>query len=238
MYLGNNQNADPRYRCMNHLATCPTDAALDLIEISFRVINGDFARKFDRLQREDAGITQLADDAIEELNQRFQQHAIGYRFEGTLVRIDSEEIHAEVVKPALNVLAAARFAGANAEYHSAHDHYRNSRYEETLIDCLKAFESTMKVICDENGWKFPSDATAKHLVATIVENGLIPAYLLAEFTALRSVLESGVPTIRNKAAAHGQGSELRAVPSYLAAYCLHLTAANILLLSEADRSKG
>ena len=56
----------------------------------------------------------------------------------------------------------------------------------------------------------------------------------SHFTGLRSTLESGVPTVRNKLSGHGQGAEEINVPDYIAAYALHLTASNILLLAKAD----
>ena len=47
-------------------------------------------------------------------------------------------------------------------------------------------------------------------------------------------MEAGVPTIRNKTSAHGQGTEKVSVPEHIVAYALHLTASNILLLARAD----
>ena len=50
----------------------------------------------------ESGIEQDPDDAVEELNHRFKEHAIGYQYlEGELVRVDSQFAHAEIVKPAL-----------------------------------------------------------------------------------------------------------------------------------------
>lgn len=46
--------------------------------------------------------------------------------------------------------------------------------------------------------------------------------------------EAGVPTVRNKLGGHGQGAEQIEVPDYVAAYALHLTATNILLLVNAE----
>lgn len=53
-------------------------------------------------------------------------------------------------------------------------------------------------------------------------------------SALRSLLESGVPTIRNKLGGHGQGEEIRHVSQHHASYALHLTASNILFLSDME----
>jgi len=178
------------------------------------------------------------DEAIQELNDRFRQHGVGYSFEPSLhkiVRIDSQFTHAEVVKPALSILAEKRFRAANEEFAKAHQHYREGRYQECIADCLKAFESTMKVICATHKWRFDSGDTAKALIKTCFDHELIPGYLEAQLASLRTLLESGVPTVRNKTSGHGQGESYRTIPRHLAAYALHLTASNILFLSECQR---
>ena len=109
------------------------------------------------------------------------------------------------------------------------------RYEEAIGGCLKALESTLKIICHRRGWQFDGEKhTAKALIEIVFEKGLIPDYLQSQFGALRSALESGVPTIRNRAGGHGAGVKRREVPGYLASYTLHLTAAAILFLAEAE----
>jgi hypothetical protein len=47
-------------------------------------------------------------------------------------------------------------------------------------------------------------------------------------------LESGIPTVRNKTSGHGQGASYSQIPAHLAAYALHLSAANILFLSASE----
>ncbi|HLY25086.1 MAG TPA: hypothetical protein VKQ72_02025, partial [Aggregatilineales bacterium] len=86
------------------------------------------------------------------------------------------------------------------------------------------------------GWTFNSTDTASALIAVCFNNGIIPGYLQSQFNALKSSLESGVPTVRNKTSGHGQGTQPITVPPYLAAYLLHLTATNILLLADADKA--
>jgi hypothetical protein len=237
-YLGDDRHDDPMAQCQKHLGMGTVDDALDIIELSFRAIDL-VARKLPDYQRAQAGMTQSADDGIAELNARFKEHSIGYQYEiGILIRMDSEFLHAEVVRPALQLLNESGFAGVEAEFLKAHEHYRAGRTEETLTECLKAFESTIKTVCDLRRWRYLPTATAKDLVAIVFEKGLLPDFMLSKFTALRSVLESGVPTIRNRTAGHGQGSEVRTNPRYLAGYVLHLTAANILLLVEAHKAKA
>ena len=60
--------------------------------------------------------------------------------------------------------------------------------------------------------------------------------LASHFSGLRSVLESGLPTVRNKQGGHGQGENPVVIPSYLAAYALHLAASNIVMLLEAHKA--
>ena len=210
-----------------------SEKALDLIEISFRFIEV-YARDNSYRHYSQSSIT--ADDAIKDLNLRFLEHGVGYKYEsGMLIRIDSELVHAEVVRPTLNLLRAKEYKGANEEFLKAHEHYRHQRYQECMNECLKAFESVMKAICHERKWQYNQKDTAKVLIDTCFKNGLIPHFLESHFTALRSSLESGVPTVRNKMSGHGQGVQPNAVPAYMAGYLLHLTATSILLMVEAEK---
>lgn len=213
-----------------------TERALDVVELCFKVIN-TFIRD-NRTYQYNTVREINPDDAVSELNERFKEHGIGYQFESNeIIRVDSEFIHSEAVKPTLTVLRGAGFKGANEEFLVAHEHYRHGRHKECLVDCLKAFESTMKAICKARGWATQSGDTAKALIATCLSNGLLPPYLESQFSSLRSLLESGVPTVRNKNGGHGQGVDPVVVPEYLARFALNLTATNILFLAEANAGK-
>ena len=132
---------------------------LDAVELSFRLID-NATRNYGFLQRDNA--SKLADDAIEELNARFQEHGVGYRFEESeVVRVDSELLHAEATKPALVLLRAPEYAGAQAEFLRAHEHYRHGRAKEALAECLKSLESVMKSICAKRKWAHDPNATSK-----------------------------------------------------------------------------
>lgn len=177
------------------------------------------------------------DDAISEINGRFQEAGVGYQYVSRkIIRVDSQIIHKEVVLPALNLLSEAEYKGANIEFLSAHEHYRKQEYEYCLDDCLKAFESVMKVVCHKKGWDYQATDTAKKLIDIIFSNNLIPQHHQSQFTALRGILESGIPTIRNKHGGHGRGVQTRVIPDYLAAYQLHQTAATILFLIQAEKN--
>lgn len=100
------------------------ERCLDIIELSFYVID-TYVRQNRFSFEKEGGATQEPDDAIEELNARFKEFGIGYQFEaGKLARIDSQFIHSEAVKPVLHLLGKdEKYAGANNEFLSAHEHY-------------------------------------------------------------------------------------------------------------------
>ena len=215
----------------NFVLTTEVEKVLDVIEISFSVTD-----EVRRAQMSVPGFPLGPDESVAELNARFREHGIGYQFEseiGKVVRVDSELLHQEVVKPALRLLKASHFAGAEKEFHTAHEHYRHQRFQESINESLKALESTMKVICKRKRWSFREGDTASKLIQIVFDRGLIPNYLQSQFNGLRTILEGGVPTIRNRDGGHGTGATPRQVPSHLAAYALHLTASAIVFLAEA-----
>jgi len=218
------------------------EKCLDIIEISFRIIENYVDKNYYNYQQSTTS-SQKPDDAIEELNKRFKETGIGYEFSsGELIRIDSQLIHAEVVKPVLTLLKTNKlYGGANQEFLKAHENYRHKRYKECLVECLKAIESLMKGICKQHSWEFKESDPAKKLINVCLEKKLVPEYLQNQFSSLRILLESGVPTIRNKEGGHGQGAEVSTVPEHFASYTLHLTASNLLFLMQCNEqltSKG
>lgn len=207
---------------------------LDIVELSFRCID-QIPRKFDYLKLRNA--SEIADAAIAELNHRFKEHGIGFQFiEGEIVRVDSELLHSEAVKPALRLLNEKNYQGAQQEFLSAYEHYRHGKHKEALNDCLKSFESTMKAICDKRKWSYQPNATAKTLIEVCFNNDLIPSFWQQQFNSLRSMLESSIPTGRNKLSGHGQGTTPTAVPDYLVAYMLHMTASTLVFLTTAEKN--
>ena len=210
------------------------EKALDAVEVSFNVID-QFTRGYDYLRRSDASAR--ADQAINELNNRFKEHGIGYQFVPPhIVCVNSELIHSEVVKPALRLLNQQNYKGVQEEFLKAHEHYRKGNSKEALTECLKAFESTMKVICDKRGWNYDKNATSRPLIQTCFDNELIPSFWQQHYASLRSLLESSIPTGRNRLGAHGQGTNRISVPDHLVAYMLHMTASAIVFLAEAEKS--
>ena len=230
-YLGGDKRT-PMNDCIHYLKTEEnTDFRLDLVEISFTHINTLQNLRDSVLTI--LQITQDPDSAISELNERFRNAAFGYRFEnGQIVRIDSELVHAEIVKPSLVLLSDKRFSAPQGEYLTAHGHYRSGHFGDAVTNANNAFESTMKVICDIKGWQYSKGDRASDLIKIMRHNCLLPEYTEKAFDAFLSTLQHGLPTVRNNAGGHGKGNA-PATPQHLAAYAMHLAAANIVLLVEA-----
>jgi hypothetical protein len=216
------------------LNTDDVERALDVVELAFRYAEASIKDDFDYKQWSQRGMA--VEDGIQELNYRFKEHGVGYCYEnGRIIRIDSEYAHSEIVKPTLLLLSEGHYKGAMQEYLSAHEHYRHRRNKEAINDCLKAFESTMKTICERKKWKYSPTDTAKRLLVICFENQLVPSYLQSEITSLRSLLESGIPTVRNKTSGHGQGPEPVLAEDEITAFALNTSAAAILLLGSLAR---
>jgi hypothetical protein len=202
---------------------------LDIIELSFKLID----TKVRGMRREWAymNITQYPDQAISELNQRFREHGIGYQYiEGKIIRVDSDYIYKEAVKPAVNLLFSEGFEGASEEFMKAHEHFRKGNDKEAVTEAEKAFESVMKTICNKLKWELPNKQNANLLIKILIDNNLIPFWLE------NSML--GLPTLRNKLTAHGQGEKSVKIPRHKVAYALHLCATNIVFLIEAFKEKS
>ena len=219
---------------MSFLSENDSERQLDVVELSCRVID-NVTRDYRHLRRHNAD--QIADDALLEINQRFREHGLGYEYsDGEILRIDSAFVHEDAVKPALVVLRGPMYAGAQEEFLKAHEFYRHNNGKEALSNCLKCLESVLKAICKKRSWQYPPNATSSALLQLVFDKGLIPQFWQQHFSALRSTIESGVPTARNRLGGHGQGDAVIEIPSYLVSYVLHSTAAAVLFLANSEQA--
>ncbi len=200
--------------------SCNHEMALDLTEvIVFRINHLDGSK-------------------IEEINYRLREAGMGYQFEaGRLTRVDSQLVHQEVVKPALALLSHPGFPGVEEEFLNAHAHYRAGQNKEAVSMAANALESTFKAVFDSKGWAYPTGSGISDLAKVAKSNGLWPEYLDKSLDQLLATLQSGLPKIRDNDASHGQGSNPKEVPAYLAAYALHLAASKIVFIVSAANAK-
>ena len=138
-----------------------------------------------------------------------------------IIRVGNQVAHRTAIKPALALLSAPVFREANKEFLGALEDYRHEDYQDSVVKCGSAFESVMKVICEQNGW--PVGRNAGKLLNTVLSKTDLPGFLkqpLIQIGAIRNELGG----------AHGAGMEPRDVPPHLAQYTINLTASAILLL--------
>ena len=227
LFLANNQYDDPEDDFLKfYFKEDDFEKVIDAIELICKFIDYKIRKNpWDYSQRFNP------DQALIEINERFKEHGIGYSYEnGEIIRIDSTFVHSEITKPTIALLWNEKFSGANEEYMKAHDHYLHGRNKECLHDCLKSFESVLKTICKEKKWQFNQSDTSKKLIKICFENELVPSFTQNQFTSLQNLLESGIPTIRNKLGGHGQGTEKITVDDIMTRYALNLTGSNIIFL--------
>jgi hypothetical protein len=176
--------------------------------------------------------------AIDEINERFKRHGIGYQYSyGKIVKLDNQLLHSEAVDRTFQLLADPGYANVSEEYQTAHEHFRFGRNADTLSWSLKAFESVMKVVADQNGWAYAAGATAKPLIDLLFANHFFPPFSQTAMTGIRSFLESSIPTIRNKKGGHGSGSVVNQVPDSLAQYMLYITGSTINWIVEIQAER-
>lgn len=205
------------------------DKVIDVIELSFKLMGSKVPRE--------VGVHWIkSKEAIQELNARFEEHAIGFEFvNNEIIRKDSQFIHAEITKKALELLFESGFQGASEEFLKAHKHYREGSFKEAVNDSLKSFESTMKTICSKRGWEYNTGDSAKKLIQIMLDKNLVPNFLETHMSGVRNTLEAGLPVVRNKNSGHGQGEIAVEIPRSLAQYSLNLAATNIVFLVERFR---
>lgn len=205
---------------------------LDLLDYTFTVIVSNEAV---------ANIVgkEKIDRAIEELNYRLKQHSLGYEFvNGNLIVKTNEQIHREIIKPALYLLHNEMFRGAEEEYFRAFDCFREGKNKDAILNAIKAFESVIKTICEKLKYPYNKDNdTAKQLLQHLSDNNFYPKYLENHLTGIRITLESGAPTLRNKKAGHGQGTEVSSVSDEYVEYALNLVATNMVFLVKLFNQK-
>lgn len=212
------------------------DDVIDIIELSFRIIDAIHEHNHIGYLKQ-SGIKISAADAVAELNCRFREHGVGYQYEnGKIVRVDRQFLHAEVIKPALVLLHEPDFKAANADFMLAHEHYREGKHKDAVVAAQRAFEATLKAICDGLAVPVKAGDRVSDLIKAVRGAGVLPDYMDAGFDTYVAMLKTGLPGVRNNAGGHGEAPGAPPVPSYVAAYAIHMAASNIVLCLEAYKA--
>jgi hypothetical protein len=225
---------EPYVDCMEYLQRSnDVDGILSFIELCARVMANFASEPGLRYGDEDPA------EGLVELNERFLRAGVRYQFEnGQIIRVDGQYVHAEVVKDALRLLSEPGFREANAEFMKAHCHLREGNLRDCNTAALRTMENVLKVICDARGWSYQKGDTVERLIAVVGRQRLFPDYLGGYFDNLIGAMKGGVPKIRDRQGGHGAAPGDDPVPDHIAAFALHLTAANIVMLVKAHQAQA
>lgn len=198
---------------------------------------GDFLDEY--FQDKQEHFLNLQKKYVDDLNQRFRQHNLGYELvNGQIIRKESELLVQETIIPAFALLKDNRFSSAEDEMQKAFRFRRAGENAEAILNAAKAFESVMKVICSEMGYEYDADKdTAKNLISHLEKNAFYPPSLNNHIANIRTTLESALPTVRNKKSGHGAGTASTYISDAFADYALHLAATNIVFLVDLFNEK-
>lgn len=225
--------------CLEFIKKTNILGLLDFIEVALFCIN--------EYNKNNNGWIDL-NSGIKDLNHRFLENNLGYEIvDYRIIRVDRKFTHKEIIKPAINLLNEEEFKTVNDEFIAAHIFYKdafskenpNEYFKNAIVNCNKAFESIMKIICENNIEKLPNyndRHTANELINDLIACGIIPTYLGNTlhgmkniFKGMKTALESGLPVIRNKSG-HGLGNSEETISEEYVTYAMNLAATNIVLL--------
>ena len=151
-----------------------------------------------------------------------------------IIRKDSEVTFTEIIEPTITLTYNELFENVNIDFVNAIKEYQTGDNKDCIVKLLRAFESTLKIICDGKGWEYNETDRCSKLINICFDNDLVPQEMKSEFTSLDSLLRSGILPVRNNYAGHGEGGEERLVEDYLARYAINVTGSCILFVIEAS----
>ncbi|PHS34631.1 MAG: hypothetical protein COA92_01685 [Sulfurovum sp.] len=172
------------------------------------------------------------ENIVNDVNTIFYKYSLGYQIDtikNQIMRVDSKIIYKETTTKVLHLLNDTKFENADDEYREAYEKFKSADYENVLVEANKAFETTMKIICELKGYGLPKKHTASALIAHLKMNDFIENFQTDKFNGLAKTLES-VSIVRNNQGGHGQGAIKRDLHTMYAEYALQVTASNIILL--------
>lgn len=209
----------------------------EVLEILLNLEDRECIYAFELIMREFVELYSPTDfrnveDFISKVNKMFLENSFGYEFVSEhLIKVDRQFTHQEIRMDAIQLLHEVEFESASIEYMQAFTDYRHGNLKSAITNAGKAFESTMKIICEKMGYPYRQGDNAKKLISILMDKEFIPSYLQTHFSGLNNTIESGLPTVRNKFS-HGDGAIEVEVTGKVVRYALNLCATNIVLLVE------
>ena len=180
-------------------------------------------------------IEEFINNVQKSINTCFKDSSMGYEMVNCqIIRKDSEVTFTEIIEPTITLTYNELFENVNIDFVNAIKEYQTGDNKDCIVKLLRAFESTLKIICDGKGWEYNETDRCSKLINICFDNDLVPQEMKSEFTSLDSLLRSGILPVRNNYAGHGEGGEERLVEDYLARYAINVTGSCILFVIEAS----
>lgn len=176
------------------LANVYTPHLFDLIELQYEELSDDAENGKGGFHRE--------------INEALREHDIPWLLvDGRLIKIDPGQFEQDLKLKALSEMKELK--DADPLYQGAYDELRKAvgflgrgDYAEAVINAEKSYESVLKVICGPGS----ETEAASVLVKRLLETDKLPLPEGLKPEAFQSNVLMSLPTIRNKAAAHGSGA--------------------------------
>lgn len=188
--------------------------------------------------------TSFFEDNLRHINEIFREYSVGYEFSkgvGNKVlgaKIDSKYLHKTATKKSMKLLYDLNFEGPLEEFDDAIEALDNKDTDKAITEALKAFESTMKAILQKLGYQYDQKWAAKDLIKACVDADVIPKNLDSFSSGIRTILESGLPTIRNMPGpTHGTGLDPKDIERSYAQFAVNLCGSYLVFLIERYEEK-
>ncbi|BAV05412.1 cytoplasmic protein [Filimonas lacunae] len=163
------------------------DRVVDIIELCFRSIGREQLLN----KRKELVYTYSPEQAVVDLNDRFQEHCIGYRFmEGYIIRIDNNWLYEEVAKPVFLLLDKPKFAAVNALFINAHHYLKKGNYPECIAAAAKAYKKTLQKVCEIRDVVYAQEEGMEELIDKLYQRYLLPDAMRGSLLALSLLLEN------------------------------------------------
>lgn len=211
---------------------------LDIVELFFKLIieNIDQSKEGFGLEYLE-NVEYFLNENIKKLNNIFLEHNLGYKLlqSGQIIPFESEYTHEELAKPAFLLLTDTKYKNAEDEFKDAWNHYKKGDYSDCIIDCGKAMESLIKMICKEKKYPYNESDNLNKVIQILFKHNTSLISLKSSVSGLRAAIEDSVSVIRNKSdAAHktSEGESKIKSDQEIAKLTLDLTASILLYLSK------
>lgn len=145
--------------------------------------------------------------------------------DGMFFQVASEFLAVEVVERASALLRTNKFHGALAELQEARNHLAAGQHKAAIVEAAKSVESTLKTILDVE------EGSAHDLLKQLQARRFFADVPEQAAAAMTSSVLLALPTLRNRLAAHGQGTVVVEPGRHYAELALHLAASTVQFLA-------